>query len=137
MGELAPPKKMDNIMLNSTNQNFAQVSSTLHVCQIMAQALPSFFQRTKISASFIFKYDHKESGVIISFGFEPKPPSDQELSILIEEIIDAEKILFAQEINEEAKSVGNIEQLIFRLTEEAKQALNRRRKNGLKGSKNE
>lgn len=116
-------------MNNTIDQNFAQFSSTLHVCRVMAQALPGFYQRTKIIASFIFKYEHEQKGMMVSMGFEPRFPNDQELSMLLEEIIDAEKILMAQEINEEAKTVSNIEQLIFRLTEEAKQALSRRQKN--------
>jgi hypothetical protein len=70
----------------------------------------------------------KEENLEISLGFLPHEPTDEQYSILFEEIIDAEKLLLNEYVMNTAPNYETIGQLIFKHREETNQIVARHKK---------
>jgi hypothetical protein len=107
--------------------SISDVATQMSVCKIMAMALPRFYRRTKISAQFAFKYNHDIKGVEIEIGFLPREATENEYSILFEELMDAEQILLNEYIVNNTHNYENIKQFHSKHKEEFKQIIERQK----------
>ncbi len=108
--------------------SLADIATQLNISKTMALALPRFYKKTGLSAQFTFSYNQKEQNLEISLGFLPQEPNEEQYSILIEEIIDAEKLLINEYVMNVAQNYENINQLIFKHREETHQIIARHKK---------
>jgi len=109
--------------------SIADVTTNLNICKILAVALPRFYKRTKKSAQFTFVYNPKSEGMEISLGFAPTEATEVEYNILFEEIIDAEKLIFSEQVLHSAITYNTIEQIIFKHREDMRQIIEKQKKN--------
>ena len=107
--------------------NFPDYAAQMNIAQTLALALPRFYQRTQLSAQMNFVYSSQTKSIEISLGFSPRVPTDEEYTILIEEITDAEKLLLDKYIVTNAVSYDNINKMIFAYKEDINQIINKQR----------
>ena len=98
-------------------------ASQMHLCKILAIALPNFFKKTNISAQFVFSYDVNQGGLNLNMGFLPREATEQEYIILFDEIQKAEKLLINNYVVNNAGNFENIKQIIFKHKEEIAQIM--------------
>lgn len=103
--------------------SISDVASQMTICKTMAIALPRFYKRTELSAQFSFIYNQKAQGMEISIGFLPREATEEEYSILFEELVDAEKLLLNEYIINNAFNYDTIKQLEFKHKEEMRQII--------------
>lgn len=108
--------------------SLGDTATQLTVCKTLALAFPAFHRKTGISAKLSFSYDTKEENLEISLGFLPHEPTDEQYSILFEEIIDAEKLLLNEYVMNTAPNYETIGQLIFKHREETNQIVARHKR---------
>lgn len=113
--------------MDFNNINIADLAKQMNICKTMAQVLPVFYQKTGLSAHFVFRYDHKENGMVIDLGFLPRPPNQDEWNILVEQIFDTEKLMMSQYVLTSIDKVENLNQLKFKHTEEVNQIIDKRK----------
>ena len=101
--------------------SLADIATQLNVCKSLAIALPRFHKKTGISAQISFVYNSNDQNIEISLGFNPKEPTEAEYSTLVEEILDAEKLLLNEYIMNNSQNFETIGQLIFKHREETNQ----------------
>ena len=102
--------------------NFSDVATQMNICKVMAYALPRFYHRTGISAEFHFVHDPKSKEMNVTVGFANlKEPTDEHYSILLEEIVDAEKLLNNEYIINSQNKFENLKQFIFKHKEDTLQ----------------
>jgi hypothetical protein len=105
--------------------SLADIATQLNVCKTLALALPRFYKKTGISAKLAFAYENKEQNIEISLGFSPTEPTEEQYSILIEEILDAEKLLINEYVINTSQNYETIGQLLFKHREDTKQIISR------------
>ena len=103
--------------------NLSDITTQLFISRTLALALPNFYKKTNISASFTFSYDPEQQGLIISLGFLPKEPTKEEYSTLFEEIVDAETLLINDYVLNLSNDFENLNQLIFKHKESTKKII--------------
>lgn len=108
--------------------SLGDIATQLTVCKTLALAFPAFYKKTGVSASFSFAYNHKQQDLEISLGFLPHEPTQEQYSILFEEIIDAEKLLINEYVINTAPNYETIGQLIFKHREETNQIVSRHKR---------
>ena len=108
--------------------SLADIATQLNICKTMALALPRFYKKTGISAQFTFAYNNKEQNLEISLGFLPHEPNEEQYSILIEEIVDSEKLLINEYVMNTSQNYDTVAQLIFKHREETQQIIARHKK---------
>ncbi|NCQ52199.1 hypothetical protein GW796_10000 [archaeon] len=110
--------------------SLADIATQLNICKTLAIALPRFYKKTGISAQLSFTYN-SEQNIEISLGFLPKEPNEEEYSILIEDIVDSEKLLVNEYVINNAQNYETIGQLLFKHREDTNQIISRHRKEAL------
>lgn len=109
--------------------SFAGIAEQMNICKIMAHSLPRFYKRTGISAQFNFIHNPKTKEMEVSVGFsELNEPTEEHYSILLEEILDAEKLMTNEYIFNNAPKYENLKQLIFKHREDTMQIIERYKK---------
>lgn len=91
-------------------------------------ALPTFYNKTQISVSIVFKHQPKDNELQISLGFSPREPNEKEYNELFECIIDAEKLLMNEYLLTAATEVENIKQLVFKHKESSRAIVEKNKK---------
>ncbi len=105
--------------------SLADIATQLSVSKTFALALPRFYKKTGISAQVSFVYNNSDENIEISLGFSPKEPTEEEYSILVEELFDAERLLISEYVINTSKSYENISQFVFKHREESNQIVDR------------
>lgn len=109
--------------------SFAEVAEQMNICKVMAYSLPRFYKRTGISAQFNFIHNPKTKEMEVSVGFsEMTEPTEKHYSILLEEILDAEKLMTNEYIFHNAPKYENLKQLVFKHREDTLQIIDRHKK---------
>jgi hypothetical protein len=109
--------------------SIADVATQMSICKTLAIALPRFYNKTNISAQLSFSYVQNVSSIEISLSFSPHEPTEEELSILFEEISDAEQLLLNEYLVNNATSFENLKQFVFKHKEDMRQIIEKH-KNG-------
>lgn len=117
--------------------SLADITTQMNICKTLALAFPRFYKKTQISAQMNFIYSHQNSSIEISLGFyrpeattpeaKMKEPSDEEYSILFEEIVNAEKLLMNENLINSAYGFENIKQFIFKHKEDMRQIIDKQK----------
>lgn len=107
--------------------SLADVATQLQLSKAFALALPRFHKKTGLSAQISFVYNNNEQNIEISLGFSPKEPTQEEYSILVEELFDAEKLLINEYIINTSIGYENINQFVFKHKEESNQIVSKHR----------
>lgn len=107
---------------------FADIATELNICKTMAIVLPKFYKKTGISAQVSFTYD-KEQNIEISLGFAPSEPSEEQYSLLMEELFKAEKLITDEHIINISKNYENLQQLVFKHKEEINRIIDEEKRN--------
>lgn len=108
--------------------SLADIATQLNISKTMALVLPRFFKRTGISAKVSFVYANKEHNIEISLGFSPKEPTEQEYSIFLEELFEAEKLLINEYVIQTSSNFDTINQLLFKHKEDTRQIVAKHKK---------
>ncbi len=111
--------------MNDDNQ-FSEIAKSMHMCRILAQVLPTFYHKTGISANLNFFYSLEHDGMGFEISFSPHPPTKEEWSFFLEEIFDSEKIIFTELFVSSSFNFENINQMVFKYKEEAKNIISKR-----------
>lgn len=111
--------------------SLANVATQLNICKTMAIALPRFYRKTQISAQFSFIYNPDTKDIEISLGFSPKEPTKEQYSILMEELVDAEKLLINEYVMNTVSSFETVKQIVFKHKEETQQIISKHKKEDL------
>lgn len=110
--------------------SFADVATQMNICKVMAYSLPRFYTRTGISAQFTFVHNPESKEMNVSVGFSNlKEPTDEHYQILLEEILDAEKLLTNEYIFNNAQNFENLKQFIFKHKEDTLQIIEKQKNN--------
>lgn len=107
---------------------FSDIVTELNICKTMAIVLPKFYKKTGLSAQVSFVYD-KEQNIEINLGFSPNQPTDEEYNYLMEELFKAEKLIFDEHVITISKNYENLQQLVFKHTEEINKIIDSERNN--------
>lgn len=110
--------------------SFAETVTQMNVCKVMACALPRFYTRTGISVQFNFIHNPQTKEMEVNVGFsDVKDVTQEHYNILLEEILDAEKLLTNEYIFNNAPKFENLKQLLFKHREETYQIVDKHKKN--------
>lgn len=100
--------------------NFSEKVSTTGVCQVLAYAIPRFYQKTGLSVHFKAYIDKNDNEFKIDIGFDgTESPSDATYLSFIQELKEAEKIVQNHNTLSILHKYTTIEQLKNKLQEEA------------------
>lgn len=110
--------------------SFAEFATQMFISKVMAYVFPRFAQRTGISPEIRITHDPKENEMNIHIGFVGVSKESPELyEILMEEIMDAEKLLLNEYILNNAVHYENLKQFIFKHKEDTLQIIERQKNN--------
>lgn len=107
--------------------SLANVATELNICKALAVALPRFYNRTQISAQITFVYNKDSNGMEISLGFSPNEPTEEQYSMLFEELMDVEKLLINDYVINNSGNFETIKQMLFKHKEETRQIIEKQK----------